>query len=97
MALNSLFERHEDLSPGTLDMRRAMASLMEELEAVDNYQQRIDAADDEELKAILAHNRDEEKEHAAMLMEWLRRADEVFAGEIETYVKSTGPITELEG
>ena len=54
-------------------MHRAIVSLMEELEAVDWYNQRVDAAKDEELKAILAHNRDEEKEHASMLLEWIRR------------------------
>lgn len=97
MALNSLFERQDDLSAKTLDLRRAVASLMEELEAVAIYQQRVDAAGDEELKAILAHNRDEEKEHAVMLMEWLRRSDEKFAEEVDTYIKTDKPITELEG
>jgi hypothetical protein len=54
-------------------MHRAIASLMEELEAADWYNQRVDACKDHELKAILAHNRDEEKEHAAMVLEWIRR------------------------
>ena len=97
MALNSLFERHEDLTPATLEMRRAIASLMEEVEAVALYQERIDATSDEELRAILAHNRDEEKEHAAMLTEWIRRADKTFAAEVDTYINSSGPITDLEG
>ena len=65
----------EMLQTSTLDHHRALVSLMEELEAIDWYQQRIDAAGDEELKKILAHNRDEEKEHAAMALEWLRRRD----------------------
>lgn len=97
MALGSLFERREGLDARTLEMRRAIASLMEELEAIDFYQQRVDAAGNEELKAILAHNRDEEKEHAAILMEWLRRNDETFGEEMGTYLKSKGPILELEG
>ena len=67
---------HEsDLSPETVDRHRAIVSLMEELEAVDWYDQRVQAASDDELRAVLAHNRDEEKEHAAMVLEWLRRND----------------------
>lgn len=96
MALESLHERRDDLDAKTKEMRRAMASLIEELEAVDNYQQRIDAAEDPQLKAVLAHNRDEEKEHAAMLLEWMRRNDEKFAEEIDTYLKTDRPIEELE-
>jgi len=95
MALESLHERAEDLSEHTLDLRRATASLIEELEAVNYYQQRVDATQDAELKAILAHNRDEEIEHAAMLMEWLRRNHEKFAEEMQTYVNAKGAIHEL--
>ena len=73
-----------------------MNSLIEELEAVNWYQQRVDATDDEELKAILAHNRDEEKEHAAMILEWLRRNDDAFAEELKTYLFTEGKITEIE-
>src|SRR6185436_12113631 len=73
MSSESLHEAAEKLSPATIDRHRATVSLMEELEAVDWYDQRIDAATDEELKAVLRHNRDEEKEHAAMVLEWLRR------------------------
>jgi hypothetical protein len=51
-------------------------SLMEELEAVDWYNQRVDACKDAELKAILEHNRDEEKEHATLVLEWIRRKDQ---------------------
>lgn len=97
MALNVWHEARENLSEDTLDARRATASLIEELEAVDYYQQRFEAASDPELKAVLAHNRDEEKEHAAMLLEWLRRKDEKLAGELATYLNSKGPITQLEG
>ncbi len=69
-----------------MDLDRAIESLREELEAVNWYQQRIDATQDEELKKILEHNRDEEKEHAAMLIEWLRRNDDVFAKEFKDYI-----------
>ena len=96
MALEALQEKPEHLTESTLDMRRATASLMEEFEAVNNYQQRIDATGDARLKAVLAHNRDEEKEHAAMLLEWMRRNDEKFAEEIDTYLKTDRPIEELE-
>ena len=96
MALEALHERREDLSEATLDMHRAMASLIEELEAVDYYQQRADVAKDAQLKAILVHNRDEEKEHAVMLLEWLRRKDKKLAEEIGTYINAPGPIDKLE-
>ena len=74
----SFHEAEEKLTPLTRDMHRAIVSLMEELEAIDWYQQRIDAAGDGELKDILRHNRDEEKEHAAMVLEWIRRRDAGF-------------------
>ncbi len=73
----------EKLSVQTLDHNRASRSLREELEAIEWYQERIDATVDEELKKILAHNRDEEKEHAAMLIEYLRRQDPEFAKELK--------------
>ncbi len=63
---------------------------MEELEAVDWYDQRIDAAEDDELRAILVHNRDEEKEHASLILEWLRRRDATFDHELETYLFTEG-------
>jgi len=69
---------------------------MEELEAVDWYAQRVDAATDAELKGILAHNRDEEKEHAAMVLEWLRRHDPKLDEHLRTYLFTTGPITGIE-
>ena len=75
-----------EISDETRDMHRAITSLMEELEAVDWYNQRVDACNDEALKAILAHNRDEEKEHAAMLLEWIRRADPRFEKELKDYL-----------
>jgi ferritin-like protein len=85
-------EREEALSARTRDVHRALASLQEELEAIDWYQQRVDATEDPELRRILEHNRDEEKEHAMMVLEWLRRHDVVFAREIRLQVGHTGPI-----
>jgi ferritin-like protein len=90
---------HEDaaaLSPETKDFHRAIVSLMEELEAVDWYQQRVDAATDDQLRAILAHNRDEELEHAAMVLEWLRRRTPKIDAVLKTYVFTEGEITEIE-
>jgi ferritin-like protein len=86
---------HEDLkvlSKETQDMHRAIRSLMEELEAIDWYNQRVDACHDDELRAILAHNRDEEKEHAAMVLEWIRRKDKTFEHELRDYLFTDKPI-----
>lgn len=80
------YEETSKLSEKTLNLRRAIDSLREELEAVDLYQQRADATNDPELKKILEHNRDEEKEHAAMLIEWLRRNDSRFSKELKDYL-----------
>jgi ferritin-like protein len=84
------------LTKKTKELHRALNSLIEELEAVSWYQQRVDATEDEKLKEILAHNRDEEKEHAAMILEWIRRNDEAFSEELRTYLFSEGKITEIE-
>jgi ferritin-like protein len=86
----------ETLNQETRDLHRAIASLMEELEAIDWYQQRVDATQDEDLRAILAHNRDEEKEHAAMVLEWLRRHDAKLDVELRAYLFSEGPIAGRE-
>ncbi|MGB5063576.1 MAG: encapsulin-associated ferritin-like protein [Candidatus Competibacter sp.] len=86
MAHEGYHEPVSELSDDTRDMHRAIISLMEELEAVDWYNQRVDACKDEELKAILAHNRDEEKEHAAMVLEWIRRKDSAFDKELKDYL-----------
>ncbi len=82
----------DELSPAARDLHRAIKSLTEELEAVDWYNQRVDACHDPALKAILAHNRDEEKEHAAMLLEWIRRQDSTFAQELQDYLFTDKPI-----
>jgi len=81
------FEKEENLGQKTLEMARASKSLREELEAVDYYQERIDATKDGELKKILEHNRDEEKEHAAMLIEWMRKNDSTFDREFSEHDK----------
>lgn len=86
MANEGYHEPIEELSVATRDMHRAITSLMEELEAVDWYNQRADACQDKALKAILEHNRDEEKEHAAMLLEWIRRKDPTFSKELKDYL-----------
>jgi len=93
---NTLHEPAQQLTPEVIDRHRAIQSLMEELEAVDWYDQRVAACTDDQLRAILAHNRDEEKEHAAMVLEWLRRNDPVFDRHLKTYLFSSGNITELE-
>lgn len=84
------------LSEGTRDLHRAIQSLMEELEAVDWYQQRVDATGDAELAAILSHNRDEEIEHAMMVLEWIRRKNPVLDAQARTYLFTQGPVTEVE-
>jgi uncharacterized protein len=96
MASEGLHESPDDLTPQTRDLHRAIVSLMEELEAIDWYQQRVEAASDEALKTILAHNRDEEKEHASMVLEWIRRHDPAFDEHLKKYLFTTLPITERE-
>lgn len=82
----------EELSAETRDMHRAIVSLMEELEAIDWYNQRANACVDQDLKAILEHNRDEEKEHASMVLEWIRRKDPKFSSELKDYLFTEKPI-----
>lgn len=96
MASEFLHESASALRPETIDRHRAVASLMEELEAVDWYDQRVDAATDDELRKILAHNRDEEKEHAAMVLEWLRRRDPKLDEYLRTYLFTTRSVLEIE-
>jgi hypothetical protein len=75
-----------ELSAEARDMHRALVSLQEELEAIDYYNQRVAVCSDDRLRAILEHNRDEEKEHAAMLLDWIRNHDRLFASEIKDYL-----------
>lgn len=93
MSNEGYHEPVDKLSAETMDMHRAITSLMEELEAVDWYNQRVDAATDPELKKILEHNRDEEKEHAAMVLEWIRRRDPKMDKELRDALFKDGPIT----
>jgi ferritin-like protein len=92
MANEGYHEPIDELSDDTRDMHRAITSLMEELEAVDWYNQRVDATKDPDLAAILAHNRDEEKEHAAMVLEWIRRKDPTFEKELKDFLFTDKPI-----
>lgn len=96
MSNEGYHEPVQELSDSTRDMHRAIISLMEELEAIDWYQQRVDATKDQDLKNILAHNRDEEKEHAAMVLEWIRRHDKQFDKELRDYLFTDKPIVDLE-
>jgi uncharacterized protein len=92
----TLHESPEVLKPEVVDRHRAIVSLMEELEAVDWYDQRVQAATDDELRAILAHNRDEEKEHAVMVLEWLRRHDPHLDEQLRTYLFTNKSVLEIE-
>ena len=94
MSHEGYHEPVEKLSSATQDFHRAVVSLIEELEAVDWYNQRVDACIDPELKRILAHNRDEEIEHAAMTLEWIRRQNPIFDRELRERLFKTGPITD---
>jgi uncharacterized protein len=95
MASEGLHEQRELLSEATVDYHRAMTSLCEELEAIDWYDQRVNATSDDSLAAVLAHNRDDEKEHAAMTLEWIRRRDPAFDAELRKFLFTTEPITEV--
>lgn len=96
MAHEGLHEATQDLTDETRDMHRALVSLQEELEAVDWYRQRADACHDGQLKDILLHNMREEMEHAAMIIEWLRRNNTDFEAELRDYLFTEAPITKVE-
>ena len=92
-------EYHEpdaELSDEVRDQHRAITSFKEELEAVDWYNQRWAASKNESLRAVLAHNRDEEIEHACMTLEWLRRNMPKWDEHLRTYLFTEAPITEIE-
>ncbi len=95
MANEGYHEPYEELDDETRDFHRAVISLMEELEAVDWYNQRVSVCKDPELKAILAHNRDEEMEHAAMVLEWLRRKSPRFDKELKDYLFTDKPLSDI--
>ena len=96
MSHEGLHEPAELLTPGTRNLHRALISLMEELEAVDWYQQRADACDDSALKAVMLHNRNEEVEHGMMTLEWLRRHDPTFDKFMRRYLFTEQDIIEIE-
>ena len=89
-------ESESKLRPETQDNHRALTSMQEELEAADWYDQRVDAATDTDLKEILAHNRDEEKEHFAMLLEWYRRRDATMTAHLKHYLFTSGSLIARE-
>jgi hypothetical protein len=95
MASEGLHEPEALLDRDTIDRHRAFTSLVEELQAIDWYDQRVRATDDPDLAAVLAHNRDDEKEHAAMALEWIRRRDPAFDAELRRYLFTSDPITGL--
>lgn len=96
MASTEYHEPVELLSSETREMHRALVSAIEELEAIDWYQQRADAAEDAGLEAILLHNKNEEIEHFLMALEWIRRRNSVFDERMKKYLFSEGDITKLE-
>lgn len=96
MASDTYHEPYDLLSTTTRDRHRGIWSLIEELEAIDWYQQRAEACGDDELRAVLIHNKNEEIEHAMMVLEWLRRTNPDIDERLQTYVNSRGPITEVE-
>jgi len=96
MSSEGLHEPIESLSAETRDLHRAIVSLIEELEAVDWYQQRAEAAGSPELAAVLTHNKDEEVEHACMVLEWIRRQQPVFDAMLRKYLFTDRPVTEIE-
>jgi hypothetical protein len=89
-------ESWDALDDHAKNVHRALSSLKEEIEAVDWYHQRVVLCQDEELRSVLAHNRDEEIEHACMTLEWLRRNMEVWDEQLKTYLFTTVPIVEAE-
>ena len=96
MASDSYHEPLDLLSEETRNLHRAIVSLMEELEAIDWYQQRADACSDPQLKDVLLHNKNEEIEHATMVMEWIRRHNDHFNQMMRTYLFTEQPITGIE-
>ena len=92
MANEGYHEPTSELSDATRDMHRAIVSLMEELEAVDWYNQRVDVCKDETLRKLLAHNRDEEKVLASVVLEWIRRQDPTFDKELREYLFTDKPL-----
>ncbi|MCS7232720.1 MAG: ferritin-like domain-containing protein [Synergistetes bacterium] len=89
-------EPTNELTAKDRDFTRALVSLKEEIEAIMWYQQRASATKDETIREVLEHNRDEEMEHAAMLLEWLRRNMPGWDKALKTYLFTTEPLTQIE-
>lgn len=96
MSSESLHVPREKLSAKTLNLHYAITSLKEELEAVDWYRQRADDCSDQALAEVLLHNMREEVEHAAMVLEWIRRNTPDFDRHLRTYLFTEAPITQVE-
>jgi ferritin-like protein len=96
MAHEGYHEPLELLDEETLDRHRAIESVVEELEAIDWYDQRARATNDAELASVLVHNRDDEKEHAAMALEWVRRRDPELDRQLRLYLFTDGPLVSVE-
>ena len=94
--MDNYHEPASEISAKTRDFIRALNSLKEEIEAVDWYQQRVDVTQDKQLKKIMAHNRDEEIEHASMTLEWLRRNMDGWDKNLKTYLFTSKDILKLE-
>jgi hypothetical protein len=92
MSSEDLHAPRERLTDQTIATHQAIVSLMEELQAIDWYRQRADDCDDAQLKAVLVHNMNDEMEHAAMLLEWLRRHVTEFATQLDKFLGGEGPI-----
>jgi hypothetical protein len=89
------YNERGNISAKTLDLNRARQSLVEELQAIMWYDERADATSDKELKEVLAHNRDDEKEHASLLLEWLRRNDKALDKKLNEIIFKSGELSKL--
>lgn len=94
--MNGYHEPYESLAPPDRDLHRALLSLKEEIEAVDWYHQRVVTCTDQDLGQVLAHNRDEEIEHACMTLEWVRRTSPAWDLALRKFVFTEGSITQKE-
>jgi ferritin-like protein len=96
MAHEGFHEASALLDETTIDRHRAIESLIEEFEAIDWYDQRARATGDPDLASVLMHNRDDEKEHAAIALEWIRRRDPALDAQLRLYLFTAGPLVSVE-